>query len=1012
MYRFGLLIIAIWPAISIAQNSLSLKDSERAQFQANELFFKRKYLQSVQKWESIAARPESAIDKNQEYLSWFSRQVLLREHSNEALEEFFLGEPTHPKRSFSFFLMGLEAFRQKNYSSTVKYFQAVSSAELSTEDRGEYFFKSGYALMMEKQIEPAIQEFNKVKGQSSGYGPPAAYYSAYLQFESGNYAQAKKDLALVGSGDAFSGSVNDLLAVIYYKEGNADALIQFAEELKSSGKKQGHIKNLDLLVGDAYFQRSNYVKAWSYFSKIKIRNTGTMEPELAYRFGRTLFENQNYEEAEKYLKVGASKSKNDTLTQFCAYFAGVNYSKLEDFPSAALFFDKAAAVGPHRGLRENASINRAKIRIKEGFTSQAISLLKDYLVEYPGGAYKEEASSLLAEAYLNSNQYYDGIHHLEKNQNWSYVNKSAYQQLCFHYASEKFNDRAFDSAVHYFVKSNRYSVDKDLAIRSNFWVGESYSISGKWDKSILYYGRVFQLDPNGKSKEYYPSRYGIGYAYFKIKDYDKAKGHFRAYANKYESQGGKYYEDALLRLGDAYFVSRDYANAFKVYEKIYNRGLKGRDYAIFRLGEISWIENDSKAAVGFFSKISVQYPKSPYLDDAMYEGATVSFESGDYVTAIAGFQGLIRKFPLSPYVPESIRKRGMAYVGRENNVKAIGDFREYLRRYPRSEKSEEVLSSLNEALIAEGREGEFQKDKVAFQKANPDSKALERIEFENGKELHLAGEYERSIPLLLKFLDDYPGSAYSLEATYYLAFDYDRTGDPDSAFNFYLDLIAFGNSEYLKTAFERSSKIAVEAEKYEKAIIGFEGWYGLATSDEERVLATEGLMRSYYEIENYDSSLAKAQSIADFESPFGNRNLALLYWAKSLEALGRLDDAKARYQITVNEASDENAAEAKFRIASIQYQLAEFRNSIETCLDLVSGFSQYAYWNDQAFLLVADNFLGLNDLFQARATLESIIENSPSEETVSRAREKLALVSEKEMILETMTDTLITDTIE
>ena len=448
------------------------------------------------------------------------------------------------------------------------------------------------------------------------------------------------------------------------------------------------------------------------------------------------------------------------------------------------------------------------------------------------------------------------------------------------------------------------------------------------------------------------------------------------------------------------------------YEKIFNRGLKGRDYAIFRLGEISWIENDSKAAVSFFSKLGSQYPNSPYLDDAIYEGATVSFESGEYVVAITGFQNLIQKFPMSPYVPESIRKRGMAYVGNTENKKAIRDFREYLKRYPRSDKSEEVLSSLNEALIAEGREEEFQKDKIAFQRANPESKALERIEFENGKEFHLAGNYQKSIPQLLQFLDNYPGSSYSLEATYYLAYDFDQIRNLDSALNFYLDLIAYGNSEYLKTAFERSSKIAFDRDSYEKAIIGYEGWYGLASSDEERVLANEGLMKSYYELANYDSSLAKAIAIADFESPFGNRNLALLYWAKSLEGLGKLDEARTRYQVTLDEATDENAAESKYRIAAIQYLLAEFRNSIETCLELVSSFSHYGFWNDQAFLLVADNFLGLDDLFQARATLESIIENSPSEETVALAREKLIEVEEKEKMLDQMSDTLITDTIE
>ena len=47
----------------------------------------------------------------------------------------------------------------------------------------------------------------------------------------------------------------------------------------------------------------------------------------------------------------------------------------------------------------------------------------------------------------------------------------------------------------------------------------------------------------------------------------RAKGHFKSYSEKMKKAGGKYYEDALLRLGDSYFISRDYGNAYKVLRK-------------------------------------------------------------------------------------------------------------------------------------------------------------------------------------------------------------------------------------------------------------------------------------------------------------------------------------------------------------------------------------------------------------------------------------------------------------
>ncbi len=43
----------------------------------------------------------------------------------------------------------------------------------------------------------------------------------------------------------------------------------------------------------------------------------------------------------------------------------------------------------------------------------------------------------------------------------------------------------------------------------------------------------------------------------------------------------------------------------------------------------------------------------------------------------------------------------------------------------------------------------------------------------------------------------------------------------------------------------------------------------------------------------------------------------------------------------------------------------------------------------RSFLLIADNYLKMNELLQAKATLNSLIENHPSEEIKAKARKKL-----------------------
>ena len=52
-------------------------------------------------------------------------------------------------------------------------------------------------------------------------------------------------------------------------------------------------------------------------------------------------------------------------------------------------------------------------------------------------------------------------------------------------------------------------------------------------------------------------------------------------------------------------------------------------------------------------------------------------------------------------------------------------------------------------------------------------------------------------------------------------------------------------------------------------------------------------------------------------------------------------------------------------------------------------FSNHDYWFGKTFLLIADYFVAQNELFQAKATLNSIIEGSPVEEVVAEAKQRL-----------------------
>ena len=58
--------------------------------------------------------------------------------------------------------------------------------------------------------------------------------------------------------------------------------------------------------------------------------------------------------------------------------------------------------------------------------------------------------------------------------------------------------------------------------------------------------------------------------------------------------------------------------------------------------------------------------------------------------------------------------------------------------------------------------------------------------------------------------------------------------------------------------------------------------------------------------------------------------------------------------------------------------------------------SDYDEWLGKAFLLIADNYIALNELFQAKATINSVIEYSPVASIVEQAKLKLSDIEKLE----------------
>ncbi|HEY0670171.1 MAG TPA: tetratricopeptide repeat protein, partial [Sphingobacteriaceae bacterium] len=74
-----------------------------------------------------------------------------------------------------------------------------------------------------------------------------------------------------------------------------------------------------------------------------------------------------------------------------------------------------------------------------------------------------------------------------------------------------------------------------------------------------------------------------------------------------------------------------------------------------------------------------------------------------------------------------------------------------------------------------------------------------------------------------------------------------------------------------------------------------------------------------------------------------------------------------------------------------------YKASEKTAYDLINKMPSHDYWVVKAYLLLADNFIAQKDIFQAKSTLQSIIDNYEGDEPdiLPVAKEKLQKLNQK-----------------
>lgn len=923
-----------------------------------------------------------------EYYAAYSALILYHRDGEKRLERFIKEHKSHPKASVAYFELGDFYFKQKKYSQAIDYLEKVDYTGLTNDQKATAQFELGYSYFTKRNFDDALPQFDALKRRKSKYQAAASYYAGYIHYQEGNYDEALVDLRRAGENPSYSAIVPGMIAAIYYNQKRYDDLIAYSKQVLSSGKKVNE-GEFYLLTADAYLHNQNFQAAAENYSRYTAKSKNPALP-VRYRIGYTAFQLEDYETAVDQFKRVAGKS--DSTGAYASYYLGILYLKQGEKLYAQNAF-KAAKGDYYPMLNEESSYQYAKVTYDLGQTMPAIDAMTAFQQEFPSSRHSEEIGDLLSQAYLNTKNYDLAISRIEAYQgNLPASLRAVYQKASFLQGAEYFNKEEYRKALASFEKAKRYTEDARYSALTYLWAGETYAVQGQHEEAIRNYRKALE---GATGEEALAARYGLAYSLYNTQKYDQALKYFRSYVDA--GSGTPFYGDAMLRLADCYYVEKEYNQAIRYYQDASNANPGDKDYALLQLAVVNGIEGNLQEALRGYQQLLKEFPRSRYYDDAVYQRAQLNFENGQFEEAIRGFSRLVREKPRSQFVPYAYLKRATAYYNLQQYDRCINDYETLLEQYPKHSATGEALLPMQEVLNAEGRSAEFSNYLARYKAANPDGQNLQAIEFETAKNLYYNLEYQQAITAFETYVKTYPRQANIPEARYLTADSYYRLSQYAQAKTLYESLLGETQLPQYNRVLSRLASIESLNGDRAEAIRRYNQLASAANNKKELYNAWAGLMENHFENGGYDSARFYAKEIlTKAQVNVSAENKAHLYTGKSEAALGNLDAAMQEFRITRDNARDQFGAEAQYLIGELQYKSEEYDSSIETLISMNDGFGAYQEWIGKAYLLLSDNYVAKEDLFQAKGTLNSIIDNFPDEGVKEQARRKLGIIEAME----------------
>ncbi|MCD4682340.1 MAG: tetratricopeptide repeat protein, partial [Bacteroidales bacterium] len=912
--------------------------------------------------------PLSHLRVNAEYFDALCALELFNKDAEFKFNEFIRKHPTNSRVSLINYQLGRLAYRNKKYSSAQKYFAEVDESELSEDQLAEYNFKIGYCYFKTKDLQDAKPYFEKVRYKDSKYNSPASYYLAHIAYIEEDYTTALAEFEELAKDPNFSAVVPYYLVQILFVQEKYDEVLEVAPELfeNATAKRKPEIARI---IGESNYRLDNFEKALPFMEQYHQTSRSRISREDNYSYAFTLYKTGNYEKAITYFqKITGSK---DELAQYTYYYLAACYLETGQKKFAANAFNSAYKLPFDQEIREDALFNHAQLAFELSFDpySEAINALKKYLQNYPDSERNDDAYNFLFKISMATRNFDDAQEALEHIKTKGKDYNKNYQLITFYRGIELFNQFNYEEANNMFLKVIDNDFDKSITTQAKFWTGESfYRMENYWGAK-KYYMEFLSASAVKKLPIYNIANYNLGYVYFKRKEYSGAIYNFKEFISKLKDENPAMVADAFLRMGDSWFITKGYDNAIEYYDKAIAVNAIDVDYALFQKAVALGVLQRYNEKIQTLKSIISNYPNSSSISEVIYELGDTYLVTHDNENALINFRKVASDHSGSRYSVKARLKTGLIYYNNNQSELALSTFKKIVADFPNTSESKEALASIKNIYVETNEVDEY----LAYVNNLPFAEVRiseqDSITYVAAENKYMDGDYEAARPFLENYVEKFEDGAFILSARFYLA-ECQLVGEEfEKALENYEFVLNKPKSEFTESALLKAATISNNLENYENALNYFTKLEKTAENKTNVLEAQYGIMKCYYLLDNYEEALSVIGKVLAVEKISDEKKLdALVIKANSLYRTDDLLLAKSAYKKIVEFSQGEAGAEAKYRIAEIEFMISDNESAEKTLFELINQYASHDYWVAKGFILLANIYIETDNIFQAKQT--------------------------------------------